>query len=115
MYFVVDDDRDVVVAMQKVLTDEGHCVTSASSPTEALVRLDALGAVACVVLLDLVMPGDPCGAALVDAIRDRNPRARVIVTSALRGDGPFPGVVAMLGKPFALDQLLALVARHERE
>lgn len=106
---LIDDDQDLLDVLIPLLGSEGHDVATATAPQQALQMLDALGPVPCVVLLDLVMPGEPLGAELVAAIHRRNPRARVIVMTAGREHQRLPGAAAALDKPFDLDALLKLV------
>ena len=110
---VVDDEaaiRGVVVA---ALAEEGYAVAEAADGAAALASVRA--APPCLILLDLRMPGMN-GWEFARRYRARpGPRAPLVcVTAAVDAAawGAQVGAVAALGKPFDLDELLALVARH---
>ena len=110
---VVDDEaaiRGVVVA---ALAEEGYAVAAAADGAAALAQVRA--APPCLILLDLRMPG-MSGWEFARRYRARpGPRAPLVcVTAAVdaAARGAQVGAVAALGKPFDLDELLAVVARH---
>jgi CheY-like chemotaxis protein len=54
---VVDDDCDLRETIQVLLQAHGHRVAMAADGVEALAWLGSTGALPCLVLLDLMMPG----------------------------------------------------------
>lgn len=109
---VVDDDPDILSAVEMILEVEGYRVFSARNGAEALTVLD--GARPSLILLDLMMPvmdgwefrrrllDHPASAipvVVVSADRDIARKAETI-----RADG-------YVAKPFDLDHLLAEVGR----
>ncbi len=108
---VVDDDPGIRESVTEVLSAEGYRVLEAPDGEEALVRLDGLEE-RCVVLLDLAMPRMN-GLELLNELsrRGRSERFPVVVMSANAHprELEFPQVVALLRKPFELDELLRWV------
>ena len=108
---VVDDDPGIRESVTEVLSAEGYRVLEAPDGEEALVRLDGLEE-RCVVLLDLAMPRMNGLELLNELSRSgRSERFPVVVMSANAhpGELAFPQVVALLRKPFELDELLSWV------
>jgi len=97
---VVDDDPGIRETVTEVLSSEGYRVIEAGDGQEALRHLDGFED-RCVVLLDLVMP----------RMNGLEVRTSVLVMSAnvQPGELEFPHVVAVLRKPFELDDLLRWV------
>jgi CheY-like chemotaxis protein len=108
---VVDDDPGIRESITEVLSSEGYRVLEAPDGEEALARLDGLEE-RCVVLLDLAMPRMN-GLELLNELsrRGRSERFPVVVMSANAHprELEFPQVVALLRKPFELDDLLRWV------
>ena len=108
---VVDDDPGIRESVTEVLSAEGYQVLEAPDGEEALARLDGL-AERCVVLLDLAMP-KMNGLELLNELSrsGRSDRFPVVVMSANAHpkELEFPQVVALLRKPFELDELLRWV------
>jgi CheY-like chemotaxis protein len=108
---VVDDDPGIRESVTEVLTSEGYRVLEAPDGEEALLRLDGLEE-GCVVLLDLAMPRMN-GLELLSKLSrsERSQRFPVVVMSANAhpSELEFPQVVALLRKPFELDELLRWV------
>ena len=108
---VVDDDPAIRESVTEVLSSEGYRVLEAGDGHEALRQLDAVSG-RCVVLLDLAMPGMN-GLELLTELsrRGQNDRFPVVVMSANAHprELEFPQVVALLRKPFELDELLRWV------
>jgi two-component system, chemotaxis family, chemotaxis protein CheY len=113
---VVDDDESLRRLVVGLLTEEGYAVLDAADGAAALARVRA--AAPGLTLLDLRMP-------VVDGWEfARRYRARpgphapiVCVTAApdaaaVAARGAQVGAVASLGKPFDLEELLAVVRRH---
>jgi len=108
---VVDDDPGIRESVTEVLSTEGYRVLEAADGVEALNRLDGLDG-RCVVLLDLAMPRMN-GLELLSELSGRPgfERFPVVVMSANAhpDELAFPQVVALLRKPFELDELLSWV------
>jgi two-component system response regulator MprA len=108
---VVDDDPGIRESVTEVLTGEGYRVFQAADGAEALEQLAHL-AERCVVLLDLAMPRMN-GLEFLAELSRRGPIARtpvlVMSANAHPGELDHPQVVALLRKPFELDELLRWV------
>ncbi len=111
---VVEDDEGIRESVVECLECEGYAVVPAANGAEALAGLRA-GARPDVVLVDLVMPVMN-GAELIDEIR-AEPSLRdvrvVLMTAATRVSG-LPAADGYLEKPFQLEELLTMIARHCR-
>jgi CheY-like chemotaxis protein len=108
---VVDDDPGIRESVTEVLSSEGYSVLEAADGEEALRRLDTVKG-RCVVLLDLAMPRMNGLELLTELSRNgRTERLPVVVMSANAHprELEFPQVVALLRKPFELDELLRWV------
>jgi CheY-like chemotaxis protein len=108
---VVDDDPGIRESVTEVLAAEGYRVLEAPDGEEALARLAGLEE-RCVVLLDLAMPRMNGLELLNELSRSgRSDRFPVVVMSANAHprELEFPQVVALLRKPFELDELLRWV------
>ena len=113
---VVDDDEPVRRLLFWALTDEGYSVVEAPDGAVALAR--AQEAPPGLILLDMRMPVLD-GWAFARRYRARpGPHAPIICVTAaadaaaVAARGAQIGAVASLGKPFDLDELLALVRRY---
>jgi two-component system response regulator MprA len=108
---VVDDDPGIRESVTEVLSSEGYRVLEAADGAEALLHLDRVEG-RCVVLLDLAMPRMN-GLELLTQLSSRSGTERfpVVVMSANAhpGELEFPQVVALLRKPFELEDLLRWV------
>ena len=109
---VVDDDRTVRRAVQLLLSEAGYRVFEAEDGQEALDVLSEHAQVD-VVLTDVVMPRVN-GVALVDVLRQEQPRQRVIYMSAHPAEvlvryNAADLTTPFLAKPFTRAQLLAKV------
>src|SRR5687767_5928440 len=110
---VVDNDPVLRTLVSRVLTREGHHVRQAEDGMQALadiavVRPDLL-------ITDLVMPR-LTGWSLFARVRRRSPRLPIIIMSGSdtrfwQQERELADQAVFLRKPFALDQLLATVAR----
>jgi CheY-like chemotaxis protein len=108
---VVDDDPGIRESVTEVLSTEGYQVLEAADGVEALRRLDGVEG-RCVVLLDLAMPRMN-GFELLTELSGRTGTERfpvvVMSANAQPDELGFPQVVALLRKPFELDELLRWV------
>ncbi len=114
---LVEDEPGIRDSIAECLEAEGYSVGTASNGVEALGWL-AREVPPGLLLLDLVMPVMN-GVELLEKLR-ADPRLRevpVILTTAVMATErmPMPAVAAVLPKPFDLDALLSLVARHCRQ
>lgn len=111
---IVDDEDDLREALAAILEDAGYTVRTAADGREAvdIARVQPPR----LVLLDLAMPVMDGHAALA-ALRQLPGRIPVVFMSAglrLRNGGVHPDVDGHLAKPFAVEELLRLVARFCR-
>lgn len=112
---VVDDQRGMRLLLREVFHQEGLCVITAASGTEALtiVRLTPPD----LMLLDLKLPKLDGRTVLQKAIR-LCPELRVIVMTADYNEDcalqllSYAGVVAVIAKPFDVHRLRELVTHH---
>jgi CheY-like chemotaxis protein len=110
---VVEDDSDLVSLMELVLTDAGYRVRTAPEGAAALARVaeEMPG----LILLDMRMPGMN-GWEFAREFRARYGRAApiVVVTAAENARARAAEVEAeeWLSKPFEIDDVLRIVARH---
>ena len=107
---VIDDDEDLGQVIEEVLAAEGYEVRRATSMRDGLLAVDEREPR--LVLLDWCLPdGD-----LEDLARLLHDRGVPVVLTS--GDdraierGQRIGAVAVLGKPFDLDELLRVMAAH---
>jgi CheY-like chemotaxis protein len=111
---VVDDDPSILALVSEILLDEGYDVATAHNGADALEQLSV--AMPAVMVTDLMMPVMD-GAALVRACRARATTAGlpiVVMSAALTAyiDGLHSlGVQDAVPKPFANDDLVAIIAR----
>lgn len=108
---VVDDDPSIRESLTEVLSSEGYRVLEAADGVEALRRIEGLEE-RCVVLLDLAMPRMN-GLEVLSELSRRQSAGRLPVLVMSANAHPreleFPQVVALLRKPFELDELLRWV------
>lgn len=113
LILVVDDDDAIRSALDIALSAEGYDVLTASDGAAGL-RAAASHSLA-LILLDIRMPGMD-GAEFARAYRDvPGPRAPTVVISAAEDAAAWArriGAEAHLGKPFDLNELLAIVERY---
>ena len=110
---VVEDDADLVALLELVLADAGYRVRTAREGREALDRVSE--GMPGLVLLDMRMPGMN-GWEFAREFRARHGRAApiVVVTAAENARARAAEIEAegWLSKPFEIDEMLRLVARH---
>jgi CheY-like chemotaxis protein len=112
MVLIIDDDDDLRDSLRDLLQRRGYRVETAEHGQAALAVLAARG-VPCVVLLDLAMPVMD-GWQFLSAVQADAALATIpIVIASAHGATHAPaGVAGVLRKPFDLDRLLQVVARH---
>ncbi|MFH1983953.1 MAG: response regulator [Pseudomonadota bacterium] len=104
---VIDDEVAVNNNIRKVLSKNGYHIDQATTKTEALKHI--AGHPYKVILLDLKIPGVQ-GLELLEAIRDRQPRAKVIVITGYASietavETARLGAIGYVAKPFTPDEL----------
>ena len=109
----VDDDLSIRRLLQRVLTLQGYTVATAADGPTALLMLAA--SPPDLLITNVMMPG-LTGWSVFARARRQVPTLPIIVMSGIDPRDWFPersvvDRVAFLRKPFALDQLLATVAR----
>ena len=109
---VADDEPPIVDLLRDLLEEEGHTVLGAFNGREALVlarreRPDLVLSDVMMPLMDGVQLAARCG-------RSRSARGVVVIlmSAAESPDLAAAGAVAFLAKPFDLDEVTRLVARH---
>jgi CheY-like chemotaxis protein len=115
LILLVDDDDDLRETMGQVLEERGYRVVQAAHGRAALDYLVAGKEPPALILLDLMMP-EMSGWQLHDEMK-RVPRLAalpIVVVTASRATthSPVPWALEVVFKPFALEALLATVARH---
>ncbi len=112
---LVDDEPSVRLVVRQTLESLGYRVLSASDGSTAIgLYLERMEEIA-VVLTDMVMPGMD-GAATIRAIKDINPKARIVAASGMITEervtqATEAGAVAFLRKPYTAHAMLD--ALHE--
>ena len=105
---VVEDDEDVRACLEEALAGAGLDVDTATNGREALERLDD-GEPPAVILLDLMMPVLDGAGFMVERAQRPDLRAIPVVVLTASGVRRVEGARAVLQKPFALDDLYAVV------
>ena len=112
---VVEDDDAIRGLVSDVLRDDGYDVREATNGVEALERLREERPD--LIVLDLMMPVMD-GWAFAQAYRKQpGPHAPIVVLTAAQDAASRAAQIQAddyLGKPFELDDLLNIVARHTR-
>ena len=107
MILVVDDEPALREVLAAILADEGHPVVTARDGQEALELIES--APPAVLVSDVTMPRLD-GLSLVRRLRERGLDVPVVLVTARPVRVDLPGV-RVLPKPFALDELVDMVAR----
>ena len=110
-----EDERAIRELVSEGLTAHGYRVVSAANGAEALRRFEEHEGDVRLLVTDTAMPVMD-GLHLINKLRGQNPKLPIIVASgeAEVVDSPrltMPDDVVRLGKPFALEELLAAIAR----
>jgi CheY-like chemotaxis protein len=112
---VVDDDESILDLVQMALEDEGYSVVLARNGVEALDQLELI--TPALILLDMRMP-EMDGWQFAEAYRQASTQVApiVVITAASNAAERAAQIEAdgYLGKPFDLDELIAVVGRHVR-
>jgi DNA-binding response OmpR family regulator len=110
----VDDEPDLRVLMQRILSRRGYPVTIAAGVVEALAELDAMAELPSLLITDINMP-DGRGLDLAQQVRKRRAGVAVLYVSGYTRDravaeGLIDGASPMLEKPFNPGQLVEAVS-----
>jgi DNA-binding NtrC family response regulator len=110
---VVDDESLIRWSLAEGLADAGHEVRQASTAAQALAAIEIAGHAPLVILLDVRLP-DVSDLSLIRQVRVRWPDLPVIVMTAHGTDAEVDdmldvGVCAVVGKPFDVSAVVALV------
>jgi DNA-binding NtrC family response regulator len=110
----VDDEADLRILIDRILSRRGYAVTTAGGVTEALEALAALPAPLDLLVTDVNMP-DGRGLELAERVRETVGDVPVLYVSGhsrshAESTGTIPVGCAMLEKPFLPDQLAEAVA-----
>jgi two-component system cell cycle sensor histidine kinase/response regulator CckA len=109
---VVDDERVVRRALQRILERDGHTVAVAEGGREALEVYEREWQGLAVVILDVMMP-DMDGRELLRRMREVNPGVRAVLSSGFTVDAD-PSLTSsgarLLQKPYTPDHLRAALA-----
>ena len=104
---VVDDDDPIRGFLVKALQRHGFDVMESPDGADAVQKFEKHGDEIAMVLLDLGMPG-MSGYETLAQLQIMDPDVKVVVVTGLEPDEEhLPGVVEILHKPVALDQLVA--------
>jgi two-component system cell cycle sensor histidine kinase/response regulator CckA len=106
---VVDDDRDIRVVLERLLSRAGFRVVLAAEGAAALDALASHPAIS-LVLTDLIMPG-MSGHELVTRLRELGRAIPVVVMTGYAPNGLGEDARHLLAKPFTANDLLAVVRR----
>jgi DNA-binding response OmpR family regulator len=108
---VIDDEREIVEAIEEILLEQGHRVVTASQGAQGLKLLDqAPEGGFQLILLDLMMPVMD-GERFLEALSERKDakNAAIIVMTASQKIPTSVLPVQILRKPIELDHLLQMV------
>ncbi len=111
---VVDDEPTILDSMKMVLEFHGYQVLLACDGRDGLETYTGSPREISAVITDMMMP-EMDGAAMIEALREKDPRVRIIGISGVVDNGAMTrarklGVRHFINKPFSLDQLLGEVA-----
>lgn len=103
---VVEDEPLIRMDIADQLQNLGFRVIEAANAREAVAQLDANNDIR-VMFTDVDMPGDMDGLMLAEAVRNRWPPIKIIVTSGLRGVllSDMPNGSRFFGKPYKVSDI----------
>ena len=109
LLLIVEDDADTRAELADFLSEEGYAVCEASDRADGLERLRTRSPD--LVILDYGLPAPSEGAEFlrIKASEPKIASVPVILASGFVLPPEMGGVVAMMSKPFALDDILALI------
>ena len=115
---MIDDDDDLRETVCVILETSGYQVTAFASAADALAALRD-GLRPSLILLDLMMPGITGWGFRAAQLADPQVAEIPVVVMTARTmvappGAPSLGDVELVRKPFALQELLAVIARHHR-
>ncbi|MCL4553364.1 MAG: PocR ligand-binding domain-containing protein, partial [Candidatus Marsarchaeota archaeon] len=110
---LADDEEFVRDLGQRLLSEQGYKVLTASNGKEALEVYRSQSAEISLVILDLVMP-EMGGKQCLRGLLEINPKAKVLIASGFSANGPTKdalvyGAKGFVDKPFSLNQLIKAV------
>ena len=110
---MVDDDQDIRELLVSVLKDDGYEAESAKNGREALEILERWNAD--IVVLDLMMPVMD-GWTFADRMHEKWDIPIVVISAAtdLKRHAGRVGAADVVTKPFEIDTLLPVIARHAK-
>ena len=111
LLLLVEDQEDVRTALADILTCEGYTVCEAADRSEGLALLRAQKPDLAIVDYSVPRPADGAAFLRIKASEPGLASIPVILTSGFGLPAPIDGVVAMVTKPFDLDEILALIRR----
>ena len=114
---ILDDDARVRSVLGSMLKGLGQIVTVTGTSTEAFASFQAAqneGPPFDTAIVDLTMPGDLSGTAVVERLRGLDPRVKIVVMSGYSVEPTMSqhrelGLAGTLQKPFTMDDLRALL------
>lgn len=113
---IIEDDRELLGALEQQLVERGHHVTCCSTGSDALYC--AMNGVYDLILLDRMLP-EIDGLSILRSIRQNKITTPIILTTALgvvsdRIDGLDCGADDYLVKPYAIEELMARIRALSR-
>ncbi len=111
LLLLVEDQEDIRTALADILSCEGYAVCEAANRSEGLALLRAQKPDLAIIDYSLPKPADGTEFLRIKASEPELASIPVILTSGFNLPSKMDGVVAMVTKPFDLDEILALI-RH---
>lgn len=110
---LIEDEEQIRIITEKILTRLGYRVTSVSNGKDALIQFDIIKNGLDLILSDVVLGGDLSGPDVIVSIQSQLKNIGVIfMTGYLKQE--LPGKLSeysLLSKPFSRDQLAALIRK----
>ncbi len=111
LLLLVEDQEDIRTSLADILSFEGYGVCQAAGRSEGLALLRAQKPDLAILDYSLPQPADGAEFLRIKASEPELASIPVILTSGFNLPSRMEGVVAMVTKPFDLDEILALI-RH---